>query len=332
MPHSRLGEIARRAVGLCVLAALISGLVLIPRAAVADTARPYGRYGLPLAVDENSAAVQQLAAKQLSVRSPALRATRTIASYPTANWFGGTPAATTRQWVRSRVESAAARHSVAQLVVFNLPNRGCGPVPETGPTTAAGYRHWFRGFLQGLGEHRAIVIVEPDALGLASCLPIRLRLERYALIAWAVKQLHRQGSWAYIDVGHSSWLPERIAVNRLRASGIARAAGFSLNVSNFRPTPELVRYGTAISKRVGGRHFVIDSGRNGVTPRSDTWCNPPGAGLGHAPTAHTGIRRLDAFLWIKPPGDTDGACNSGPASGFWPAYAARLLRNAHLKG
>ncbi|NEA53989.1 glycoside hydrolase family 6 protein [Streptomyces sp. SID13666] len=98
-------------------------------------------------------------------------------------------------------------------------------------------------------------------------------------------------------------------------------------------------------------HFVIDSSRNGQgpwTPTADysdpqTWCNPPGRGLGTRPTSNTGVPLLDAFLWIKVPGESDGSCTRGtsgttdpeygitdPAAGVWWADQAHGLTNRAL--
>ena len=59
------------------------------------------------------------------------------------------------------------------------------------------------------------------------------------------------------------------------------------------------------------------------------WCNASGRALGARPTAATGNSLADAFLWIKPPGESDGTCNGGPAAGvFWPEYAIGLAQRA----
>jgi endoglucanase len=43
----------------------------------------------------------------------------------------------------------------------------------------------------------------------------------------------------------------------------------------------------------------------------------------------TGSALLDALLWIKAPGESDGSCAGGPAAGvWWPAYALGLARRA----
>ena len=79
-------------------------------------------------------------------------------------------------------------------------------------------------------------------------------------------------------------------------------------------------------------HFVIDTSRNGsgpyTGPLTPQWCNPPGRALGAAPTTRTGDRSVDALLWIKYPGASDGSCRPGepPAGAWWPEYALGLVR------
>ena len=119
----------------------------------------------------------------------------------------------------------------------------------------------------------------------------------------------------------------------LRRAGVARAHGFALNVANFETTADNVRYGTALSRLLGGAHFVVDTSRNGNGPAQvgagdRHWCNPPGRRLGAVPTTRTGHRLVDAYLWIKRPGESDGACGNGapPAGQWWPEYALALAR------
>jgi endoglucanase len=63
---------------------------------------------------------------------------------------------------------------------------------------------------------------------------------------------------------------------------------------------------------------VIDTSRNGQEPWQPgnypdpmDWCNPPGRGLGLEPTLQTGNSLVDAYLWIKIPGESDGECTRG---------------------
>jgi endoglucanase len=85
-------------------------------------------------------------------------------------------------------------------------------------------------------------------------------------------------------------------------------------------------------------HFVIDTSRNGQGPldagiytnapydqpasvvttlTNGSWCNPPARGLGTHPTANTGVSLLDAYLWVKTPGQSDGTCDAAGGARAW---------------
>lgn len=122
-------------------------------------------------------------------------------------------------------------------------------------------------------------------------------------------------------------------VDPLFKAGLARADGFALNVSNFQPDATARAYGAKISQGTSGKHFVIDTSRNGDGPlpgdRAQAWCNPPGRALGTPPTDRTGDPLVDAYLWVKRPGESDGTCRGGPSAGtWWPDYALGLARRA----
>ena len=75
---------------------------------------------------------------------------------------------------------------------------------------------------------------------------------------------------------------------------------------------------------LGGADYVIDSGRNGFGSTGD-WCNPPGRAFGSEPTTAGVAEHQDAFVWVKPPGESDGTCNGGPPAGeFWAARTLEL--------
>ena len=85
-----------------------------------------------------------------------------------------------------------------------------------------------------------------------------------------------------------------------------------------------------MSSLLGGSHYVIDTSRNGNGPAADAplnWCNPAGRALGTRPTTVGLAPRVDALLWIKRPGESDGSCRPGePTSGWWYAdYAVELV-------
>ncbi len=245
-----------------------------------------------------------------------------LASVPTATWLGAWSGDVTAV-VRQEVAAARAAGAVPVFVTYNVPGRDCGGYSAGSLGSSAAYLQWIQAVVAGIGTARAVVVVEPDALAQLCGDPA----ERTALLRSAVGLLEANpGTHTYVDAGHSDWIDAATMAERLRAAGGTAADGFALNVSNFETTASNVAYGQQISSLLGGLHFVIDTSRNGNGPGGD-WCNPPGRALGERPTAQTGQALVDAYLWVKRVGESDGTCNGGPPAGtFWDTYALGLVR------
>ena len=373
---------------------------------------------------------------------------REMINTPQAVWFtAGTPVSVERE-VRSIVTQAAHKRELPVLVAYNIPFRDCAQFSAGGATTVGEYTEWIDGFAAGIGNRRAIVILEPDGLGIIPwynpygdadgsgglewCQPAEAdadtaAAERFLMMNYAVDALkalpHVQ---VYLDGTHSGWLGSGDIAHRLVQAGVERADGFYLNVSNYQFTANLTHYGNWVSSCItyatavnpedffncpnqywnggplpakiaellgewtgvalsgygewsdgtdvpelntsginlryanmlGGTepttHFVIDTSRNGTGPWDysgtsypdpQDWCNPPGRGLGLTPTTDTGLALVDAYLWVKIPGESDGACTRGlgpggttvdpewglidPGAGAWfPEMVLDLVHNA----
>jgi endoglucanase len=120
---------------------------------------------------------------------------------------------------------------------------------------------------------------------------------------------------------------------RLKTAGVELARGFALNTSNYQSDAELITYGKALIQALDlDTHFIVDSSRNGngPAPESDeSWCNPEGRALGRRPGSDTGDPAIDAFVWAKRPGESDGTCRGGPPAGQWfHERAVEMARNA----
>ncbi|KAK8178660.1 1, 4-beta cellobiohydrolase [Phyllosticta citribraziliensis] len=98
-------------------------------------------------------------------------------------------------------------------------------------------------------------------------------------------------------------------------------------------------------------HFITDMGRSGVQPTGQwawgDWCNALNTGFGLRPSTQTDDPLLDAWVWIKPGGESDGtssvmaqrfdpkcgqadAKQPAPEAGQWfQEYFEQLLRNAN---
>jgi endoglucanase len=287
-------------------------------------------FELPFDVDPDSAVATAIAADSAGRSDADNRLLAGIAEQPTATWLAS-PNRSIEADVRDIVDAAADRSALPVLVAYNIPGRDCGSYSASDvEVDANSYGEWITNFAEGLDAHKAIVIVEPDALAQLDCLDAEGRTARLELLRQAVATLTATGSWVYLDAGHSGWHPTEEMADRLESAGIADAAGFSLNVSNFRSTEDETAYGTEISNALAEpAHFVIDTSRNGVEATDREWCNPPGRALGAEPTADTDDPLVDALLWIKTPGFSDGECAGGPGAGEWfGEYALDLARTA----
>jgi endoglucanase len=262
---------------------------------------------------------------------------RKIAAQPRATWFteGRMAPSEVTDRVAAVVADARRQGRVATLVMYALPLRDCGGYSSGGAESGQAYVQWVKAFRAGLKQGGVAdgpgvsVIVEPDALALLGNLPSERQRERLDLIRAAVNQLAwTSNTSAYIDAGTRGWIPAAVMVERLSKAGIAMARGFSLNVANFNRLDGEISYGNRMIGRLGWKNFVIDTSRNG-NGANGQFCNPDGRALGEVPKAAPG-GRVDAYLWIKPPGESDGDCNSGdPVAGeFFPDYANELARNA----
>jgi endoglucanase len=282
-------------------------------------------------VNPHSNAAQTAAAWRAAGRLADARAMSKIAAQPQAIWFGDWNGPDPSGDVRAAVGSARAAGALPVLVAYDIPGRDCGGYSAGGARSPGAYRAWIDGLARGIGSARAVVILEPDAIPELDCMTAADQRTTLSLLRGAVARLGANpGTAVYLDAGNRGWQRAGVIADRLRRAGVARARGFSLNVSNFDWTASEESYGTAISALLGGKHFLIDTSRNGRGPAgAGAWCNPAGRGLGRPATSATGSSLVDALLWIKAPGESDGACNGGPGAGvWWPTYALGLARRA----
>jgi len=254
-----------------------------------------------------------------------------LAAQPQAQWLVGSDYGAST--VAELVNQALRAHAMPVLVVYNIPRRDCGSYSAGGAASAAEYRAWIREVGRGLGQARVAVIVEPDALAGIGCLSSGDQRTRVGLLADAIRALTAADPNAgiYLDAGNSAWEPAGVMARRLLDAGVSGARGFALNVSNFNTTAAEAVYGQRVLSAIGPGHgFVIDTSRNGNGPApANAWCNPGGRALGQAPEAAPNLAGVDALLWVKAPGESDGTCNGGPPAGdWWPEYALALAQRA----
>ncbi len=144
-----------------------------------------------------------------------------------------------------------------------------------------------------------------------------------------------------------TWISECIAFANNAADGGWRVGHYDYCASQYYPASpnDFSTWGLTdawYQANLGGAvpttHFLIDTSRNGQGPfdaspyanapynqpasvistlNGGNWCNPPARGLGLTPTANTGVPLLDAYLWVKTPGQSDGTCDAQGGARAW---------------
>jgi len=247
---------------------------------------------------------------------------------PQAVWFEkGTPAEV-KSAVKKTMAEAALTRRVPVLVSYNLPFRDCAQYSAGGATDAAAYKAWIDGFAKGIGSGKAVVILEPDSLGIIPynttifgaedwCKPTvtdaagntvpapgATSEERYALLQYAVKTILEKAPSAsvFLDGTHSAWLGVSEAAYRLYKAGfkdgVQQVQGFFLNVSNYESSSDNVQFGTWVS-------MCLAAGTPGVGP---DWMRDATTGAPH-------------FDWC--PGQYDPATNYTKVN-YTPEFAAGI--------
>lgn len=256
-----------------------------------------------------------------------------IAAQPAAVWFADFTPATLTDRVRAVTSGGSALGRVPVVVPYAIPDRDCGGHSRGGAPDLDAYDAWIDRFAAGLGSGDVIVILEPDSIAQSECLSAAARADRFASLARAGRAFKAANPRArvYYDAGHSGWNAPGKQAAWLRQAGAASAAssdGVFSNVSNFHATADEIAHDRRVLDALGGPAglgAVIDTSRNGAgAPADGEWCDPAGRKIGRAPTLSTGEARIDAYLWVKLPGESDG-CRGKPGT-FTASYAYDLAR------
>jgi endoglucanase len=264
-----------------------------------------------------------------------------IALRSTAHWFGA--------WIRDTDAEASARRYIqsvtggdsnllAQIAVFRLDpweQVACSTVP--GAARQGSFRSWINGFARGIGDARAVLILQPD-VPFALCSPGQRRwLDMLAYASGRFTALPH--TTVYIDAGAAQWASVGQAASLLERAGVRHARGFALNTTEYDSTARELSFGAQILRRLGaagirGKHFVINTAENGAPFLNGQYPGDPSnprvcasrhdricATLGIPPTTRVAdprwglspqarslaARYADAYLWIGRPWLASGA-------------------------
>ena len=258
-----------------------------------------------------------------------------IAREPKALWLGRFTRPNFHVKVRRLVDAAIADGSVPIFTVLRAQSTGCGPnYMGGGPAEDARTRDWYENLARAIGSDRVVIAFEPDSLGTIDCLAPSRRDDRLRVLGHGVDVLSKlPNATVYIEAGASDWESGERTAKLLRKVGVSKVRGFMLNVTHYDWTANNVQHGLEISRRLGGKHFIINTAENGrggvhyklwinrarhIWRRITVWCNPGMRGLGPAPTTDTSRPdKVDAYLWINRPGYAQ-SCQHRPIAWFLP--------------
>ena len=281
--------------------------------------------------DPDTAAARWVAANPNDSRTGVIR--DKVASQPASRWLSNFNVSTVQSDVSSYVSNANAVGQIPVLTVYGITNRDCGGASAGGAPDLSTYQTWIGNIARGLGTQTVLIMLEPDSIALQTCLSAADISARDQALHTATQTLKAADPAAkiYLDAGHSAWNSAADQAGRLVAAGVADADGFYSNVANFNATSNESAYGRSIlsslaGQGVNGKHQVIDTSRNGGA--SGDWCGDDNTDrrIGQYPTTATGDANVDAFLWVKPPGEADGCKYT--AGSFQPDLAYSLASSA----
>ena len=269
-----------------------------------------------------------------------------IATRPRGVWFGRFTRPNFADKVRNFINCAQWMQpgSVPQMVVMRHIGQQCNPRYTAGGVAEDNRTmRWYDEFARNVGDARVIIAFEPDSIGTIDCLAKHRRAARKLVLRYGVDVMSKlPNASVYLEATASDWKSPAWTARMLRYLGVHKVRGFMVNVTHFDWTMNNIRYGYQVSRRIGGKPFVVSTSYNGRGPvhyrtrvggrirRINVFCNVRYRGLGPVPTTNTGFAKVDAFLWLNRPGISGaGSCNGAPKDGvWWPARAMMYARYA----
>ncbi|KAF4028605.1 Glycosyl hydrolases family 6 [Phytophthora infestans] len=252
------------------------------------------------------------------------KALEALEQHAIASWFTDRMTSDERSTLLSSMLNQCSEDTRLSIVVYGIPNKDCDAGLSSGGSVKStdDYKTFLKQLTDAVGDRKVLYVVEPDAVGLLakenSCGSSAGYLDNLKVAVEALSA--NVNAELYVDVGY--WMladssnAAKIAPIMHELASCGRVKGVTINTSNYRSNDECTTYCTNFQTAMGKSEMscVVDTSRNfNGSPTSD-WCNVQTAGIGKPPTSETGLSNIDYFMWIKPPGESDGECATGGTS------------------
>ncbi|PPQ84540.1 hypothetical protein CVT25_007610 [Psilocybe cyanescens] len=168
-------------------------------------------------------------------------------------------------------------------------------------------------------------------------------------VSYAIAKLQFPNLSIYIDAAHGGWLgwDDNLSPTAILFADVLKSAqtitpgatvrGVAINVSNYNQYVSVVRenftewsnswdehhyansLGPHLEQAGFPAHFIVDQGRaakGAIRTEWGQWCNIRNAGFGTRPTANQAVLKnpyVDAIVWVKPGGESDGTSDPNAA-------------------
>jgi endoglucanase len=201
--------------------------------------------------------------------------------------------------VREALIGAELERAVPVFVAYNIPGRDCSQYSAGGAPSDAAYDAWIDSIKSALGDAKAVVLLEPDALanlpgycGSAynTEFPNVTNATRIGDVAYGVQTLEGDPNISvYLDGGHSAWQAVGNIAEVLVAADVQQAQGFFLDVSNYQYATNNAFYGSWVSSCVAYATQLSDETQAsalGYTASLTSANNNPNGAFGSCPNQY----------------------------------------------
>jgi hypothetical protein len=256
--------------------------------------------------------------------------------------WGGTPDGIFKQTQKIFCTALQADRGTIPVFTTYFLHATLGGTPT--PAQVRAYMPLFKARVNAMaaatGRRPAVFLLELDGIGSTRGIVHTGALPEWeAALRYEMTTMQRlPHTVVYVEGGYSDSNSVGFTARVLKAIGIHRIRGFFTNDTHDNWTLAEDKWATAVARRVGGTHYIVNTASNGRGPKLnphpstqgvEDLCNPPGRGLGIRDTTVTGWKDADAYLWEHTPGNSSG-CGGGPSGGtFWPQYAEGLAARAN---
>ncbi|GMF93807.1 unnamed protein product [Aspergillus oryzae] len=231
--------------------------------------------------------------------------------------------------IKTKNAAGANPPTAGIFVVYDLPDRDCAALASNGEFLISdGGVEKYKAYIDSIREQvekysdTQIILVIGDLANLVTNLNVQkcanaqdayLECTNYALT-----QLNLPNVAMYLDAG-ASHSPLYASVYK-NASSPAAVRGLATNVANYNAfsidsCPSYTQGSTVCDEKTYINNFAPQlKSRNGNQPTGQSqwgdWCNVKNTGFGVRPTTDTGDELVDAFVWVKPGGESDGTSDT----------------------